>query len=60
MSAVYCAVYIGINNIILIYIQNKLVSVTRVGYRNPVPIWKRFLYDRYLQETIYNANFSAT
>src|SRR4029434_2226862 len=34
--------------------------MTRVGYREPVPIWKRFQYNRYLTRPKCNADFGAS
>ncbi len=33
---------------------------TRVGYRNPVPIWHRYLWNRYVLEPNQNADFGAS
>ncbi|CAB1419666.1 unnamed protein product [Pleuronectes platessa] len=34
--------------------------MTRVGYREPVPIWYRFQYNRYLPGPKCNADFGAS
>ena len=34
--------------------------INRVGYREPVPIWNRFQYNRYLPGPKCNADFGAS
>ncbi len=36
------------------------VQTVRVGYRNPVPIWHRYLWNRYVLEPNQNADFGAS
>ena len=38
---------------------SPLGVITRVGYREPVPIWNRFQYNRYLPGPKCNADFGA-
>src|SRR4029434_4861678 len=38
----------------------SLTFLSRVGYREPVPIWNRFQYNRYLAGPKCNADFGAS
>ncbi len=45
---------------LLIDWNKEAYKMTRVGYRNPVPIWHRYLCNRYVLEPNQNADFGAT
>ncbi len=40
--------------------SHKIADLTRVGYRNPVPIRQRYLCNRYVLEPNQNADFGAS
>ena len=46
--------------IIFIYFILNCCVILRVGYREPVPIWNRFQYNRYLPGPKCNADFGAS
>ncbi len=39
---------------------SQISIIVRVGYRNPVPIWHRYLCNRYVLEPNQNADFGAS